>query len=112
MSMQSQIESQREERLRLEREKVSTNEEIIKQMKALQTKVADLQKSVDALKEELPKETRKVVRAEKPSGKAQIIVTLLGFLGVVLYLQWIIATKTGNVYMLVQSLAKALNVQL
>lgn len=112
MALGDVLERQREERLQAERKKVDTNLELISEVQQLQMTVRDLQREVERLREELPEETSKVVeraaRSVAPSMLAPVVVTVVCAVVSTVVLWRCVATKTGNVWRLVDSLRQSL----
>lgn len=112
MALGDKLERQREQRLQAERKKVDTNLELISEVQQLQRTVRDLSDEVAKLRAELPEETSKVVeraaRSAAPSMLAPVVVTVVCAVVSTVVLWRCVATKTGNVWRLVDSLRQSL----
>lgn len=112
MALGDVLEKQREERLQAERRKVDTNLQLISEVSELQRTVRDLSDEVAKLRAELPEETSKVAeraaRSAAPSMLAPVVVTVVCAVVSTVVLWRCVATKTGNVWRLVDSLRQAL----
>lgn len=110
MALGDKLEQQREERLQAERRKVDTNLELISEVKALQRSVRDLSDEVAKLRKELPDATERAARGAAPSMLWPVVVTVVCTVVSTFVLWRCVATKTGNVWRLVDGLRQALGV--
>ena len=112
MALGDVLERQREERLQAERRKVDTNLQLISEVSELQRTVRDLSDEVAKLRAELPEEASKVAeraaRSAAPSMLGPVVVTIVCTVVSTLVLWRCVATKTGNVWRLVDSLRQSL----
>lgn len=114
MALGEKLEKQREERLQAERRKVDTNLELISEVKALQRTVRDLRDDVEALRKELPEKSAEAAEraavSAAPSMLWPVVVTVVCTVVSTFVLWRCVATKTGNVWRLVDGLRQALGV--
>lgn len=112
MALGDTLERQREERLQTERRKIDTNLEIISELQQLQMSVRDLQREVERLREEMPEKTSRAAEraaaSAAPSMLGPVLVTVVCTVVSTVVLWRCVATKTGNVWRLVDSLRQAL----
>lgn len=111
MALGDVLEKQREERLQAERKKVDTNLELISEVQQLQLTVRDLQREVERLREEMPEEAAKVAeraaRSAAPSMLGPVVVTVVCAVVSTAVLWHCVASKTGNVWRLVDAVRQA-----
>ncbi len=111
MALGDTLERQREERLQAERRKVDTNLELIAEMQQLQMTVRDLQREVERLREEMPEKTSKAAEraaaSATPSMLGPILVTVVCAVVSTAVLWHCVASKTGNVWRLVDAVRQA-----
>lgn len=111
MALGDRLEQQREERLQAERRKISTNLELIDEVRQLQMAVRDLQREVERLREEMPEETAKAAEraatSAAPSMLGPVVVTVVCAVVSTVVLWRCVATKTGNLWRLVDGLRQA-----
>lgn len=114
MALGGKLEKQREERLQAERKKVDTNLQLIAEVQALQRTVRDLSDEVTALRKEIPEKTsaaaRSAAQSAAPSMLGPVVVTVVCAVVSTAVLWRCVATKTGNVWKLVDGLRQALGV--
>ena len=114
MALGDTLEQQREERLQAERKKIDTNLQLIAEVQQLQRTVRDLRDDVEALRKELPEKTSKAAeRAAQdaaPSMLWPIVATVVCAVISTVVLWRCVATKTGNVWRLVDGMRQALGV--
>lgn len=111
MALGDTLERQREERLQVERRKAETNLELISEVQQLQLTVRDLQREVERLREELPTKTeaaaRRAATSVAPSMLGPVLVTVVCAVVSTAVLWHCVASKTGNVWRLVDGLRQA-----
>lgn len=103
-------EEQREQILQAERRKYESNLQIIDEMKALRSSVDDLSRSVNRMREDVPKEAEKAARraafSARPDMTLPIVAPLVG-IAISTFILWhCVASKTGNLWTLIDSLRK------
>ena len=112
MALGDKLERQREERLQAERRKAETNLELIAEVQQLQMAVRDLQREVERLREEMPEETAKAAEraatSAAPSMLGPVVVTVVCAVVSTAVLWHCVASKTGNIWRLVDGLRQAL----
>lgn len=111
MALGDVLEKQREERLRAERRKAETNLELIAEVQQLQMAVQDLQREVERLRKELPTKTetaaRRAAASAAPSMLGPVVVTVVCAVVSTAVLWHCVASKTGNVWRLVDAVRQA-----
>lgn len=110
MALGDVLEKQREERLQAERKKIDTNLQLIAEVQALQRTVRDLSDEVTALRKELPDAAERAAQSAAPSMLWPVVVTVVCAVVSTVVLWRCVATKTGNVWRLVDGLRQALGV--
>lgn len=110
MALGDELERQREERLQAERRKVDTNLQLISEVTELQRTVRALSDEVKALRKELPDAAERAARDAAPSMLWPVVVTVVCTVVSTFVLWRCVATKTGNVWKLVDGLRQALGV--
>lgn len=111
MALGDTLERQREERLQAERRKIDTNLEIISELQQLQMSVRDLQREVERLREEMPEKTSRAAEraaaSAAPSMLGPVLVTVVCAVASTVVLWRCVATKTGNLWRLIDGLRQA-----
>ena len=111
MALGDKLERQREERLQAERRKIDTNLEIISELQQLQMSVRDLQREVECLREEMPEKTSRAAElaaaSAAPSMLGPVLVTVVCAVVSTAVLWHCVASKTGNIWRLVDGLRQA-----
>ena len=111
MALGDELERQREERLQAERRKIDTNLEIISELQQLQMSVRDLQREVECLREEMPEKTSRAAEraaaSVAPSMLGPVVVTVVCAVVSTVVLWRCVATKTGNLWRLIDGLRQA-----
>lgn len=111
MALGDKLEQQREERLQAERRKVDTNLQLISEVQQLQRTVRDLSDEVAKLRAELPEKTsaaaERAAQSAAPSMLGPVVVTVVCALVSTGVLWHCVATKTGNVWRLVDTIRRA-----
>lgn len=110
MALGDELERQREERLQAERRKVDTNLQLISEVTELQRTVCALSDEVKALRKELPDAAERAAQSAAPSMLWPVVVTVVCTVVSTFVLWRCVATKTGNVWKLVDGLRQALGV--
>lgn len=104
-------EEQREKNLQAERRKYESNLEIIDEMKALRSSVDELSRAVNRMREDVPKEAEKAARRAAFSARPDMTIPILAPLiaiAISTAVTWhCVASKTGNLWTLIDGLRKA-----
>lgn len=112
MALGEKLEKQREERLQAERRKVDTNLQLISEVSELQRTVRNLSDEVAKLRAELPEKTSEAAEraavSAAPSMLWPVVVTVVCAVVSTFVLWRCVATKTGNVWRLVDGLRQSL----
>ena len=110
MGLGETLEKQREERLQTERRKLETTIQLISEVQQLQMTVRDLQREVEKLRDEVPEKCEAAAQDAAPSMLGPVVVTVVCTVASTAVLWYCVATKTGNVWRLVDGLRRALGV--
>lgn len=110
MGLGEKLERQREERLQAERKKLDTNLQLISEVQQLQRTVRDLSDEVAKLRKELPDAAERAAQDAAPSMLWPVVVTVVCTVVSTFVLWRCVATKTGNVWRLVDGMRQALGV--
>lgn len=104
-------EEQREQTLQAERRKVETNLQIIDDVKALRSSVEELSRAVNRMREDVPREAEKAARRAAFDARQDMTIPILApLIGIAISTAVLwhgIASKTGNLWTLIDGLRKA-----
>lgn len=104
-------EEQREKALQAERKKYESNLQIIDEIQALRSSVDELSRAVNRMREDVPKEAEKAARRAALDARQDMTIPILApLIGIVIStaVTWhCVASKTGNLWTLIDSLRKA-----
>lgn len=110
MALGDVLEKQREERLQAERKKLDTNLQLISEVQQLQRTVRELSDEVTRLRKELPDAAERAAASAAPSMLGPVVVTVVCAVASTAVLWYCVASKTGNVWRLVDTVRRALGV--
>lgn len=104
-------EEQREKALQAERKKYESNLQIIDEVEALRRSVDELSRAVNRMREDVPKEAEKAARRAALDARQDMTIPILApLIGIAISTAVLwhgIASKTGNLWTLIDSLRKA-----